>query len=122
MRALWALCRFKLIVDAEPDEIMGIGESGLWDREDSVLGHGGDQSGARMPQTLAARSTPEAAFSSGRNQESLQLSVVMPCLNERLTLGVCVEKAHLAMKRLGLRGEIIVADNGSSDGSQAIAV
>ncbi|MFZ0433076.1 MAG: glycosyltransferase [Candidatus Acidiferrales bacterium] len=74
-----------------------------------------------MPQTLAARSTPEAAFSSGLNQESLQLSVVMPCLNERLTLGVCVEKAHLAMKRLGLRGEIIVADNGSSDGSQAIA-
>ncbi|MGA9593623.1 MAG: glycosyltransferase, partial [Candidatus Acidiferrales bacterium] len=74
-----------------------------------------------MPQTLAARSTPEAACSSGRNQESLQLSVVMPCLNERLTLGVCVEKAHLAMKRLGLRGEIIVADNGSSDGSQAIA-
>ncbi len=52
---------------------------------------------------------------------SLDLSVVMPCLNESLTLGICVTKARDAMARLGIRGEIIVADNGSTDGSQAIA-
>jgi glycosyltransferase involved in cell wall biosynthesis len=52
---------------------------------------------------------------------SLELSVVMPCLNESLTLGVCVTKARDTMARLGIRGEIIVADNGSTDGSQAIA-
>jgi glycosyltransferase involved in cell wall biosynthesis len=51
----------------------------------------------------------------------LELSVVMPCLNESLTLGVCVTKARVAISRLGIRGEIIVADNGSTDGSQAIA-
>jgi len=53
--------------------------------------------------------------------EPLELSVVMPCLNESLTLGICVKKAMDAIKRLGIRGEVIVADNGSTDGSQAIA-
>jgi glycosyltransferase involved in cell wall biosynthesis len=51
----------------------------------------------------------------------LDLSVVMPCLNERLTLGTCIEKAISAMEKLGLRGEVIIADNGSTDGSQEIA-
>jgi glycosyltransferase involved in cell wall biosynthesis len=53
--------------------------------------------------------------------EFVELSVVMPCLNERLTLATCIEKALAAIKLLGLRGEVIVADNGSTDGSQAIA-
>src|SRR5689334_6246289 len=52
---------------------------------------------------------------------ALQLSVVMPCLNEVLTLAACIQKAQTAMKTLGLRGEIIIADNGSTDGSQALA-
>jgi len=52
---------------------------------------------------------------------TLQLSVVMPCLNESLTLGTCVQKALATIKCLGLEGEVIVADNGSNDGSQAIA-
>ena len=46
---------------------------------------------------------------------------MMPCLNESLTLGVCVRKALSAMEKLGIRGEVIVADNGSTDGSQALA-
>lgn len=50
-----------------------------------------------------------------------ELSVVMPCLNEAETLGVCIENAHRFMTSHGVRGEIVVADNGSSDGSQAIA-
>jgi glycosyltransferase involved in cell wall biosynthesis len=52
---------------------------------------------------------------------SLDVSVVMPCLNESLTLGTCINKAQTTIDRLGVRGEIIVADNGSTDGSQALA-
>ena len=46
----------------------------------------------------------------------------MPCLNESLTLGICIKKALETMERLGIRGEVIVADNGSTDGSQEIAM
>lgn len=53
--------------------------------------------------------------------DSFELSVVMPCLNEAETLGTCIAKARRAMTEAGIRGEIVVADNGSSDGSQAIA-
>jgi len=45
----------------------------------------------------------------------------MPCLNESRTLSVCIQKALAAIEALGIRGEVIVADNGSTDGSQAIA-
>jgi glycosyltransferase involved in cell wall biosynthesis len=47
--------------------------------------------------------------------------VVMPCLNEARTIGICIRKAHDSIERLGITGEIVVADNGSSDGSQEIA-
>jgi len=52
---------------------------------------------------------------------TLELSVVMPCLNEAETLGKCILKAQQSLQRLGINGEIVVADNGSTDGSQAIA-
>ena len=45
----------------------------------------------------------------------------MPCLNEAETLARCIEKARLGLQRAGVRGEIVIADNGSTDGSQAIA-
>jgi glycosyltransferase involved in cell wall biosynthesis len=51
----------------------------------------------------------------------VELSVVMPCLNEAATVGICVKKALEALDRHGIRGEVIVADNGSTDGSQQIA-
>jgi hypothetical protein len=59
-----------------------------------------------------------------QNQENnpIELSVVMPCLNEAETLAACIRKARSSMQRCGIAGEIIIADNGSSDGSQAIAV
>lgn len=50
-----------------------------------------------------------------------ELSVVMPCLNEADTIKICVEKAILAMEEAGIEGEIIVADNGSTDASVQIA-
>ena len=52
---------------------------------------------------------------------TLELSVVMPCLNESRTLASCIRKAQSAMDRLGVRGEVIIADNGSNDGSQSLA-
>jgi glycosyltransferase involved in cell wall biosynthesis len=51
----------------------------------------------------------------------VELSVVMPCLNEAETLAICIEKARSSLEREGVAGEIIIADNGSTDGSQAIA-
>lgn len=51
----------------------------------------------------------------------VEVSIVMPCLNEAATLGSCIAKAKSALEGLHLRGEIIVADNGSTDGSPQIA-
>jgi len=54
-------------------------------------------------------------------QDHIQVSVVMPCLNEARTVGTCVDKARRELERLGVLGEVIVADNGSTDGSVDIA-
>lgn len=53
--------------------------------------------------------------------ETIELSIVMPCLNEAETLAVCIDKAQGYLQRSGVIGEVIVADNGSTDGSQDIA-
>jgi glycosyltransferase involved in cell wall biosynthesis len=52
----------------------------------------------------------------------VELTVVMPCLNEAETLAVCVDKALAALRENGIAGEVVVADNGSTDGSQQIAL
>lgn len=52
---------------------------------------------------------------------SLELSIVMPCLNEARTVARCVEKALRTMRELGIRGEVVVSDNGSTDGSVELA-
>jgi len=51
----------------------------------------------------------------------VELSVVLPCLNEAETVGPCVRLAVETIKRLGIRGEVVVADNGSKDASAEIA-
>lgn len=53
--------------------------------------------------------------------DELELSIVIPCLNEARTVGTCVRKAQASLERLSIAGEVIVADNGSTDGSQAVA-
>ncbi len=65
----------------------------------------------------------ETQAASGRVEsgEELELTVVMPCLSEAATVGACVKKARGAMEQHGIRGEVVVADNGSTDGSQQIA-
>jgi glycosyltransferase involved in cell wall biosynthesis len=50
-----------------------------------------------------------------------ELTILMPCLNEAETLETCITKAAAFLKRSGIVGEILIADNGSDDGSQAIA-
>jgi len=53
---------------------------------------------------------------------ALEVSVIMPCLNEAETLATCIIKAQQALQENKIQGEVIVADNGSTDGSQAIAI
>ena len=50
-----------------------------------------------------------------------EISIVLPCLNEALTLASCLREISAALSANGIDGEIVVADNGSTDGSQAIA-
>jgi glycosyltransferase involved in cell wall biosynthesis len=68
------------------------------------------------------RSEPDcAATESWSASEAPELSIVIPCLNEVNTLGICVEKAQRFMMENDVAGEIIVGDNGSTDGSQDLA-
>jgi glycosyltransferase involved in cell wall biosynthesis len=74
---------------------------------------------AGLKQTSAGRDLVERRREA--QPDSVELSVVIPCLNEAETLGVCIDKASSAIAELGITGEIVVADNGSSDGSREIA-
>jgi glycosyltransferase involved in cell wall biosynthesis len=56
-----------------------------------------------------------------RQTEAIEVSVVIPCLNEEDTLAICVEKARRALQEHNIAGEIVVADNGSTDLSRTIA-
>ena len=51
----------------------------------------------------------------------LELTILMPCLNEAETLATCIQKAMGYLARSGVAGEVLIADNGSTDGSQEIA-
>ena len=60
-------------------------------------------------------------MSQQRLSKPIEVSVVMPCLNEAETLQVCISKALCCLKENDVSGEVIVADNGSKDGSLKIA-
>ncbi len=51
----------------------------------------------------------------------MQLTILMPCLNEAETLALCINKAYSWIRRSGIEAEVVIADNGSTDGSQSIA-
>jgi glycosyltransferase involved in cell wall biosynthesis len=78
--------------------------------------------GVRTTAHGAPASAP-SAIAAERDVESVtpELTVVMPCLNEARTIGTCIQKALGSFERLGIAGEVVVADNGSTDGSQEIA-
>jgi glycosyltransferase involved in cell wall biosynthesis len=65
--------------------------------------------------TTTQSATPESV------PETLDVSVVIPCLNEAETIAICIGKAKRSMERAGLSGEVVVADNGSTDNSDLIA-
>ena len=69
---------------------------------------------ATTTRQLQPRYTPTST-------SAIELSVVMPCLNEADTIASCIEKAMRALREHRIAGEVIVADNGSTDGSQQIA-
>jgi glycosyltransferase involved in cell wall biosynthesis len=58
---------------------------------------------------------------SSQQQGHIEVSIVIPCLNEAETIGTCIKKVQLTLSDNNIAGEIIVADNGSTDGSQSIA-
>ena len=53
--------------------------------------------------------------------KNIFVSIVMPCLNEQETLGACIKKTQCTLETIGIQGEVIIADNGSTDNSAAIA-
>src|SRR5665213_4121961 len=65
--------------------------------------------------------TPFAPSLTSMPERSPELSIVMPCLNEADTIAICIEKAQRAIGEHGIAAEIVIADNGSTDGSQEIA-
>src|SRR5262245_38997856 len=75
-----------------------------------------------IPQKPSFSSLDRANLTSiSHDDPALELTIVMPCLNEERTVGVCVEKAVRTMRQLGIAGEVVVVDNGSTDRSVLIA-
>ena len=69
-----------------------------------------------------AQSTPTVSDATKAGMaQAFELTVVLPCLNERETVVTCVQKAVAAIEKAGIHGEVIVADNGSTDGSVELA-
>jgi hypothetical protein len=68
-----------------------------------------------MSQAAWSRPAPAA------DEEHMELTILMPCLNEAETVGACVDTARAYLERTGIQGEVVVADNGSTDASALIA-
>src|ERR1043165_7280313 len=68
----------------------------------------------RQGQVTCFGDTPACA-------DHVTVSVVIPCLNEANSLAFCIDKALAAFREIGVTGEVVVADNGSTDGSNEIA-
>lgn len=74
------------------------------------------------PRDPVPQSAPVPPAAHGRTDSvDIQITIVMPCLNEAETLEGCIREAWRGIEAAGLPGEIVIADNGSTDGSPAIA-
>ena len=74
-----------------------------------------------MAVALRAEVDRQPVVSPVKGVEAIEVSVVMPCLNEAETLEACIVKAQRALQEAHIAGEIVIADNGSTDGSLQIA-
>ncbi len=72
-----------------------------------------------MPPVVRTSAPPQPARDAA--EAAVDVSVVMPCLNEAHSVGICVTKALEGLERAGLSGEVVVCDNGSTDGSVEVA-
>src|SRR5689334_17930327 len=70
---------------------------------------------------MPVRDQLERLISGAARPSPVELTILMPCLNEAETVATCVAKAVGFLKRSGVKGEVLIADNGSTDGSQALA-
>jgi glycosyltransferase involved in cell wall biosynthesis len=70
---------------------------------------------------MTMTTAPFKSFTSPPGATTPELSIVMPCLNEADTIAICIEKAQRAIGANDINAEIVIADNGSTDGSQEIA-
>lgn len=81
--------------------------------------------GLGIPLQEGSSSVFQARPDEFRNATAIDVSIIMPCLNETQSLPHCIANARLALdmieEKYGLHGEIVIADNGSTDGSQALA-
>jgi hypothetical protein len=69
----------------------------------------------------ATEASSEYQGAPGQAQRSVELTILMPCLNEVETLAACIDEARGFLTRAGIDGEVLIADNGSTDGSIAVA-
>jgi glycosyltransferase involved in cell wall biosynthesis len=76
---------------------------------------------AMVDEKAGAGTGPSVAPAAPVARDELEVSVLMPCLNEAATIETCIRKAGGCLEALGIAGEILIADNGSTDGSQALA-
>jgi glycosyltransferase involved in cell wall biosynthesis len=74
-----------------------------------------------MPDTQAPTAPAGSARASSPETEPVEVSIVMPCLNEAESIAECVRQAQAGLATANVGGEILIADNGSTDGSQEIA-
>ena len=113
----------------ERRDIAGLGCHSANGSEGSTVRHQGRGDSRSLPvvawkeKLLGMKCSNEygSAVKSQMNPPPLELTVLMPCLNEADTIEVCVRKALRSMAELGIEGEVLIADNGSIDGSQRMA-
>src|SRR2546426_12485677 len=75
----------------------------------------------RPPPMSTAERTPAATRATVAAGTPPRVSVIVPCLNEAETIAECVMRARRVLEKHGILGEVIVADNGSDDGSAGLA-
>lgn len=71
---------------------------------------------------MSLRDKPDHVLDHGIGaSQSPEFTILMPCLNEARTVGLCIQKAMRYLRHSGVSGEVLIADNGSTDGSQGVA-